>query len=338
VAAITVGQLPTKPSDVPGPPRCDTGTWAVTSTGVPPRYEIPGDGVITSWSTYTGGTVNQGPVRLKVVRPVSATTFKVMAASAYITPIYLADGNNGPFNVRIPVVANDLVALGVGPRTGTQTMPSCQFNNGLAAGAMAKIGMDDPPDEASVLTWGAAGHPTYRVSVSASLEPDLDDDGFGDETQDQCPATAGAQNGCPPVSTPVIPKVSSLHIARSRFPAARSGPSAVAARRTGSKVTYTLDQPARTRFTFVSLRRGRKTSDGRCVVPTRRNRDARRCTRAVALHGSFTLTGTTGTNAFRFSGRIAHKRLKPGRYKLVATPTANGRAGEPARARFRIVE
>src|SRR4051794_29914075 len=152
-------------------PFCDTGTWAVTSTGVPPRYEIPGDGVITSWRTYTGATFNQGPVRLKVVRPISANTFAVVAAAAYITPVYNVDGANGPFPTRLPVVANDLVALGVGPRTGAQTAPACQFNNSLAAGAVAKIGIDDPPDAAAALTWGAASYPTFRLSVSAMLEP-----------------------------------------------------------------------------------------------------------------------------------------------------------------------
>src|SRR4051812_23121466 len=159
-------------------PHCDTGTWAVTSTGVPPRYEIPGDGVLTSWRTYTGATFNQGPVRLKVVRPLSATTFAVVAVSEYITPVYNVDGANGPFATRIPVVANDLVALGVGPRTGAQPRPACQFTNCLAAGSMAKIGVDDEPVAAAALTWGAANSPASRASVSVSvmLEPDLDHD------------------------------------------------------------------------------------------------------------------------------------------------------------------
>jgi hypothetical protein len=253
--------------------------------------------VITSWSTYTGGTVNQGPVRLKVIRPVSATTFKVVAASAYITPIYLADGNNGPFNVRIPVVANDLVALGVGPR------------NGLAAGAMAKIGMDDPPDEASVLTWGAAGHPTYRVSVSASLEADLDRDGFGDETQDQCPATAGAQNGCPRYrprsSRRSVPCTSRSECRRGQ---AHRQQGDLHAQRACADPLHVRQRPPRPQDERWTLRRPHPAATG---------------TRAAAreLHAH----RHRGSNAFRFSGRIAHKRLKPGRYKLVATPTC-GRA------------
>jgi hypothetical protein len=38
--------------------------------------------------------------------------------------------------------------------------------------------------------------PNQRVNVSATLEPDADADGFGDETQDQCVGSAGPQSGC----------------------------------------------------------------------------------------------------------------------------------------------
>ena len=36
-----------------------------------------------------------------------------------------------------------------------------------------------------------------RLNISAVLEPDADQDGFGDETQDQCPANAATQGPCP---------------------------------------------------------------------------------------------------------------------------------------------
>jgi hypothetical protein len=35
------------------------------------------------------------------------------------------------------------------------------------------------------------------VNVSANLEPDSDNDGFGDETQDHCLGVPGPENGCP---------------------------------------------------------------------------------------------------------------------------------------------
>ena len=41
-----------------------------------------------------------------------------------------------------------------------------------------------------------------RLNVSARLEADADADGYGDETQDACPGSAGASSGCPSGSTP----------------------------------------------------------------------------------------------------------------------------------------
>ncbi len=83
---------------------------------------------------------------------------------------------------------------------------------------------------------------------------------------------------------------------------------------------------------------GHRASHGRCVAPTRRNRRTRKCTLLVTLRGSFTLDSTVGTNTFRFTGRIGGKRLKPGSYKLVATPKANGLTGRPVSVAFRIIK
>jgi hypothetical protein len=349
-AAISVGEIPTAPGAVAAQ-TCAAGTFGVTSTAVPPRYEIPGDGVLTSWRTYTGAVVNQGPVRLKVIRAMSPTSFKVVAASAYITPVYLADGNNGPFATRIPVVANDLIALGVGP-LAQKNAPYCLFSGDGAAQSRVKIGMDDPPNAALALPWDAMPTYTYRVSVSASLEPDLDHDGYGDETQDGCPMDATTHGSCatpgggpstpapgPGAPPAVLAKVASQRIAPTTFPASPSGQSVRAFRgRYGTTVTYTLNEAALTRFTVTQLRRGRKAGSGRCVASTRRNRTAKSCARRVTLPGHFTLAAQPGANSFAFTGRIGGKRLKPGSYRLVATPTANGRTGQPVSASFRIVK
>ncbi|MGH2960070.1 MAG: hypothetical protein ACRDKE_10730, partial [Solirubrobacterales bacterium] len=37
----------------------------------------------------------------------------------------------------------------------------------------------------------------YRVPVFATLEADIDKDGYGDETQDKCPQSAALQDPCP---------------------------------------------------------------------------------------------------------------------------------------------
>ena len=355
-AAITVGEIPDRPSGVAAQ-QCNVGTFGMTATGAPPRYEIPGDGVLTSWRTYTGAVPTQGPVRLKVIRPVSPTTFKVVGASAYINPVYdLATntGANGPFATRIPVVADDLVALGVGPRTGTQSMPYC-FSTGKNGDlSRVKLAADDPPDAALALPWDAMPTYPYRVSVTASLEPDLDHDGYGDETQDGCPMDATKHGSCATAgggaSTPapgpspgappaVLAKIASQRIVPTTFPASPNGQSVRSFRgRYGTTVTYTLNEAAFARFTVTQLRAGHKTGKGRCVAATRRNRSAKSCARRMTLPGHFTLAGQPGANSFAFTGRIAGKRLKPGRYGLVATPTANGQTGQPVRASFRIVK
>lgn len=123
------------------------------------------------------------------------------------------------------------------------------------------------------------------------------------------------------------------------FAAAPSGPSALAAgRRYGTKVTYTLSEPAGVRFRVVQPRAGRKARGGRCVKPTKTTRRARKCTRSVLLRGSFTRAGSAGANRFRFTGRLAQRKLQPGKYRLVATPSAGGKAGRPASSAFRIIQ
>ena len=56
--------------------------------------------------------------------------------------------------------------------------------------------------------------------------------------------------------------------------------------------------------------------------------------RIEPLKGSIIRTGVAGTNKFRFTGRLNGKRLPPGKYRLIATPTASGKTGRAASAKF----
>jgi hypothetical protein len=350
-AWITVGETPPTSGSVTAD-GCGPGTYAVTSTAAPPRYEIPGDGVLTSWRTFATVLANVGPERLKVITPISASTFKVVATSAYANSWSTVDNAEVRFPTRIPVRAGDLIALGVGPTAATQSQPHCLFNHGTGGQWRSKVGIDDPADEASVLTWGPLpASPDYRVSVSAALEPDGDHDGFGDETQDQCVTAAGANDGCPPAPPPPtttsetttpppapLISLSGLTIAPRSFPASPSGPSALAARRSfGAKVGFTLSATASVRFTVVRLKPGRRAASGRCVAATPANRRAHTCTRTLTQQGGFNRAGLTGSNSFRFSGRMRGKRLTPGRYRLIATPNVASQTGSPTATGFRII-
>jgi hypothetical protein len=343
-AAITIGEVPPTPGSV-GADGCEQGTYAVTSTAVPPRYEIPGDGVITSWRTFSTILANVGPERLKVINPFSATRFKVVAVSEYVNAYSTVDNSNTPWPTRISVSAGDLIGLGVGPVTSTQSMPHCLFSHSSAQW-LSKVGVDDPPGD-MVLTWGAPPATPYRVSVSAVLEPDLDHDGFGDETQDQCQTIAGPENGCPPPTPPetqpppALPPpatVSAMKLSPKSFRAALSGSSVIGAgSKVGTKVSFVLNRNAAVRFTVARSRPGRRTAGGRCVAVTTRNRKSPRCARFVTAPGSFTRSGLATTNTFRFSGRIGTRTLKPGKCRLIATPTADGKTGASVAAPFNVV-
>jgi hypothetical protein len=138
-----------------------------------------------------------------------------------------------------------------------------------------------------------------------------------------------------------LPNLTGYKIVPRTFAAAGSGPSAVAGRRKkrkkpGARVSFRLNEPASVLFRVQQRRSGRRGKKGRCVKPTRKNRRARKCKRLVTLRGSFSRTGTAGRNHFRFTGRLRRHKLKPGRYRLVATPTANGTTGRARSVGFRI--
>jgi hypothetical protein len=74
--------------------------------------------------------------------------------------------------------------------------------------------------------------PNYRVNVAATIEPDADEDGFGDETQDQCPTDASTQGPCPPDAEPPETEITKRPANRSEKPKA--------------KYKFTADEPAST--------------------------------------------------------------------------------------------
>jgi hypothetical protein len=128
--------------------------------------------------------------------------------------------------------------------------------------------------------------------------------------------------------------VLSLRLSPNKFKAAPKGSSLSAKKRTGTKVTYRLSVAATTKFTVEREANGRKKGK-KCVKPTRKNRRAKRCKLYQIVKGSFRHKGKAGTNSFKFSGRVSNKKLRPGRYRLVATIGTS--KSNPKRANFRIV-
>ena len=123
----------------------------------------------------------------------------------------------------------------------------------------------------------------------------------------------------------------------STFAAALRGPSIAQSRvPVGTRLSYRLSEVAPVTFTVQRQAAGRRVG-GRCVRPTRANRRRPRCTRYVRVRGGFVHRGRAGANSFKFTGRLAGRRLSPARYRLVGiAEDAAGNISAPARASFRI--
>lgn len=117
--------------------------------------------------------------------------------------------------------------------------------------------------------------------------------------------------------------------------AARGGSIAKRKRHVGTRATYTQLVAAKTRFVVRVPRPGVRSRSGACVKRSKRHKRGRHCTRFVSV-GSFARAGTAGANSFRFTGRVRHHKLRPGRYRLDATAKAGGKARTVTK-RFRIV-
>ena len=152
-----------------------------------PSYATP-HGVLTSWRFHSSGDSAAGAVRLKIFRYTGTDlVFKVLAESSLKT---LEPDTAYDFKERIPVDQGDLLGLtAVDDAEVGITVPGTPQNQ------LAQFGGGDiPPGQTGTAT---IAWPDLRPSVAATVESDADNDGFGDETQDQCPTNAATQGACP---------------------------------------------------------------------------------------------------------------------------------------------
>lgn len=343
LAATTLGQV--SPAEAEG--YCPGGNAVVQSgLGSGSPYVIPaGGGVLTSYRIRAlSQETDQEVVSLKVLSETSEGEFAVRAT----TPLaLLARGavNNVP--VRVPVAGGELIGYYFA------TNSNCVFP-GQSGDKVASIASATDPQPGTTIT--ADGGYAGRVNLAATLEPDVDRDGYGDETQDGCPANASVQATCPVLANPgvgqggtndtsasstdtVKPTLGSLGFSSTVFKAAKSGAS-IAARKAkvGTNITYRLSEAARVTFTVERETSGRK-SGKRCGAKTKKNAKKRKCTRWVKVRGSFTHSGKPGKNTFTFRGRVGGKTLKPGSYRLTSQASDTARNKSPLkRKQFRIVK
>ncbi|MEA2663521.1 MAG: hypothetical protein QOI11_465, partial [Candidatus Eremiobacteraeota bacterium] len=150
---------------------------AKTCTTVLTGARAPVSGVVTGWRIRA--LAGQQQLTLLAAR-ASGSTWRAAAVDA--TPQTIAGGAIESFSARLPVTAGDALAL------EASSIPSAR--DPLAGGPLAVFSealgsLPRAPD--TTLDGG--------LLVQADVEPDADGDGFGDETQDACPAEPARQVG-----------------------------------------------------------------------------------------------------------------------------------------------
>ena len=186
-AAIAVGSS-TEVGQTTDTPTFGVQTPVVPASTVPgtPSYETP-SGVLTSWRFHSSGDAAAGAVRLKIFRYTgTGLAYKVLAESSVKT---LAPNTGYEFQERIPVDPGDLLGLtAIDSAEVAITVPNTPGNQ------MAQFGGGDiavGQTGTATIAW-----PNLRPSVAATIESDLDKDGYGDESQDKCPVDTKTQGLC----------------------------------------------------------------------------------------------------------------------------------------------
>lgn len=181
-AATQLGQTtPDAPSGCA--PNIDNVQLSVTS-GTP--YEVPSPGVITSWS-HRANTNPSSTGRLQIWRSAGGANYTLVDRSDLVV---FAPGVLNTLATRISVQAGDLLGFRVGP-----AVTGCQFPGGVVLGTLAELAGSSDPEPGEIRSLSSS---PGRLNVAASLEPDCDSDGLGDETQDADVLF------CPPGSTATI--------------------------------------------------------------------------------------------------------------------------------------
>jgi hypothetical protein len=158
----------------------------------------PYDGVVVTFRALFGATPKPKEVRFRVLEQLLGQRVRGINS----TPAFTPEGVEKEIAVpaRVPIAKDQFIGIdhphGVSLRiylqseTNTWVMPS-------------------PPQDGQIATAepGVSG----LGLLNATIEPDADHDGYGDETQDGCPASPASHTTCPPAK---LVSLSSLALAR----------------------------------------------------------------------------------------------------------------------------
>jgi hypothetical protein len=149
------------------------------------------------------------------------------------------------------------------------------------------------PDGSPFTVTGSIGPPTQtKLMISADIEPDLDGDTYGDETQDLCPSRADAHGACPP---PVISK-----------PTFSKG-----------VFSFSSDIAAKATTTLFKVSNGRKVGK-KCKAKAKKGKRCKIYTKFAQWNDDV----VAGANKISYAYKVGGKSLKRGTYRATITVTS----------------
>jgi hypothetical protein len=262
-------------------------------------HEIPGEGQNTEEGSPIDGVITKFRIAAKVETPTQVT-FRI----ANVTPAN--DGKGGESATATAAGAGPTVTL---RRTieeeeqPPERTPIQEFPGRLPVKKGQHLALDGPSnlsatydsssdkfsyEDAPPLVDGSGERASSKflgeLLVQATVEPDADGDGFGDETQDACPSQKATQGACDRTK----PSISGLRVKRGKISYRLSEP---------AKVSIAIAKRARRHFKQI----GRKFSG-----PGRKGANGVRLPRARALvPGAYRVTVTATDPAGNGSVRKA---------------------------------
>ena len=202
-ASVTLGQTTGSLDNCSGPLNL-----VQDKTAAAPSYVAPSSGVVTSWSYLAHASAPT--MKFKVYKPTGdVQVWFLRSESAQKT------GGTGADQVH----ANQLNTFTESPglRIEAGDHLGLTFPTGATFGCIQTPNLGDafrtkiaPPDTTvGQDNSGFAGNQDhFKADVSAVVEPDADNDGFGDESQDSCTTDASVHSGPCPVDVSIVKTVS----------------------------------------------------------------------------------------------------------------------------------
>jgi hypothetical protein len=282
--------------------------------GDPYANGAPSDGVITKFRIRASGAGASVTFRVANITRDNPDSAQASAAGTGPTVTIAGTGETAveEFPGRLPVKKGNHLAIDTTSANAIYDSSGEKFTYGFST---------------PLLVDGAAARTSDAVHgellVAATVEPDTDKDGFGDETQDRCLGQVDANGGCPPNVDTIKPRLNGLSLSKKAF-------------KKSSKLTYGLSERATVTVRVERIKKGRKVG-GKCRKQTAANIGRKACKRFVKLPGRIQKTTPAGIGKLTLKSRIGGRKLAPGRYRLVATAKDGaGNVSAPKRLGFRV--